>query len=40
MFGGGKMKEVYFLIGFVTTIATILVTENAIHQVNSNKKNQ
>lgn len=39
-FGGKKMKEVYFLIGFVATIATILVTENAIHQGNSNKKNQ
>lgn len=34
------MKEVYFLIGFVTTIATILITESAIKQVNSKKKNQ
>lgn len=40
MFGGEKMKEVYFLIGFVTTIATILITENAINQVCSKKNNK
>ncbi len=34
------MKEVYFLIGFVTTIATILITESSINQANSKKKNQ
>lgn len=40
MFGGEKMKEIYFFIGFISTIATVLVTENAMNQVYSKQKNQ
>lgn len=39
-FGGDFMKEIYFLLGFVSTIVAVLVTENAMNQVNSKKKNQ
>lgn len=34
------MKEVYFLIGFVSTVVTILITENAMNQVCSKKNNK